>query len=924
LPFTSDPSVRVAEYLDATGYRPDSCLLVVPTQRFKSYLAAQLLRLSRENARVLPGMISMVNLLHDLAAGCGKQIAGEGERLVMLYRACLRSGRLGSIIPEEALNSFRQFRAVAAQLLKSFHELAAEEISPDPPENGTEGLGSCSGGPGGAGETGTCPGGRLQVLFELYGEYLRVQREEGVYDAPFLYPSVRDGDLDRYFRHWEHILLVTPLALTRFERRVFGSVEDRLVVMYQEDESHDFSSILTFGGSAEVPASGSAPGKQPAAQAEQPGAQEKHLPAQAEQPGTSAPLRRFEASSRMDQVMLCLGLVSRALESGCAASRIAVINLDPLFSEMLYDAFQSLGVQANLSGGRPLSRSPLYHFLCLAGSYFGTGGESACFLDLIRDPFFKELAAPLPPFREIKRRVNDDRMFRVHPGSGLVRETPGLARALGELEVVYRSAGFIQLLSGLAGLFAKLKQDRTYQYNAVRRLLLDTAIELTDLDPEGTRSPSLPLDQPPFEIFLQAAGARRYQEPGSMHRGVQIMGLLETRGVSFDTVVVPSFNEGFFPVRSDDDLFLSVQARRSLGMNTFMEREELEFYYLKRILDSSRNASLIVLRNSSDEYEVASRFGVLLDTRPAELNELPLPLSYAPEQGFERVMAGAKSIPGEKELPRLHGGVTALSRMDIHRIKQCPVQYYIARVLGVYEPAGLSGRIELNLVGGLVHELFHRLYQDIDFDRSVPSREALEDRMLSLFHELFPEGLFPTREEVLMKELLKRNLLACIRRDHHRFSGGFRPVTDLMEHTLEARIREGQEPVTISGRIDRVDLSPGGGYVIMDYKTGSVPPAGEHKPERGFQVVQLAVYGLLFRENYPEAEIEALGYFDVNHLGREQPVITGEEVGPYLDQFQHHLAELADGLRGSELQLPPDTSPCTWCPYYLICRIFEP
>lgn len=918
VPFIADPADRAAGYVAETGLSPSELLLVTPTQRFKTYFADAMLRRTGTGSCVLPRMATSKNLLQDLAAETGCQLANESERLLMLHRACAGSELLGAIVPSDALNDYRQFRVLAGTLLNSFHELAGEEIDVRAlMRRAADAAGPGGGSPGSAAGENDLRGRRLHALCDLYLRYGQVQQERGVYDGCFLYPRVTGELVRRYTAPYRRVVLIAPLALTGFERRVYGEIDDRLVALYQDTDQYDFSSIMTMSDAAEAGDRGGGTGRGTPVS----GGTGRAGPESVSGTGNGEPkVGRFEASSRVEEVMICQSLVRKALEE-VEAHQVAVVNIDSLACEMLYDALQSAGIEVNISEGLPAARSALHRFLTLVRGFFSTGGETRFFLELIRNELFLDLcggpeagwSGTAREYRELKNRLVESRTFTVTLSSAPVRENPFLADALAVLRGLYRSGSFRELHESLLGIFSRLRSGRTYQYHAVRRLLLEAVLELIDLESGEER---IPLGRNPFEVLLQQAASLRYPVLGSMRGGVQIVGLLETRGICFDTVLVPGFNEGFFPVQSNSDLFISVADRRNLGIGTFLEREELEFYYLKRIVDSSRRSFLLSLKGGGGEYDVPSRFGVLIGGTGLDAGDLELPVA---------LQEGAAPPPGDRrDLPVLTGPVSSFSRMDIDRIKRCQVQYYIARVLGLPEPLEPAGEVEPQVIGKLVHHLFHRLYRDVDFERGAPSLEDLRDRFRELFGSVCREGLFPTREEVLTRAILENNLLACLRSDARRFAEGFMPLTGLMERELEAGIGGDGAGLVLRGRIDRVDRTPEGEYVVLDYKTGAIPDIKDHLEEREFAQVQLACYGLLFARTHPGAAVRALSYFDVNRYSTVVPVLQGEDVPGYLERFERHLVSLVRELHQGELDLARDQKNCAFCPYDMLCRIREP
>jgi RecB family exonuclease len=258
--------------------------------------------------------------------------------------------------------------------------------------------------------------------------------------------------------------------------------------------------------------------------------------------------------------------------------------------------------------------------------------------------------------------------------------------------------------------------------------------------------------------------------------------------------------------------------------------------------------------------------------------------------------------------------------MDVATLKGCEVKYFIERELCLYEPEMLVHEIEPSLIGLKVHRIFTDLYREVNFDHLDAS--MLEENLNTLLEKHFRERFFYSREEDLVKKVLGEKLLASLRHDVERFGEGYRVCPEFIERALSADVSGGR--YTITGRIDRVDRSPTGAYVLIDYKTGSIPVIAGHFEETGFSEVQLGFYGLLLRHTEPEAAIESLCYFDLSGDNRMKPIVEGEAVYAYLDGFEAHLIDFLDEVNGkSRLSLTASLDTCTYCPYYNICRIYE-
>jgi ATP-dependent helicase/nuclease subunit B len=270
--------------------------------------------------------------------------------------------------------------------------------------------------------------------------------------------------------------------------------------------------------------------------------------------------------------------------------------------------------------------------------------------------------------------------------------------------------------------------------------------------------------------------------------------------------------------------------------------------------------------------------------------------------------------------PVLSRPVQDLSRLDVDRLKACETMYIIARVLGVGIPETLDRDISPALVGQIVHRILTELYRKPGLIEQ--KEDDLKAELARLIEKHLPEGFFHSREESLLTAILKENLNRALHSDVRRFEQGYRVCPAFMERDLEARLAGGK--YRIRGRIDRVDRTPGGGFLLIDYKTGRVPNLVSHHAEGGFGEVQLGFYGLLLRHEKPDASIEGLCYFDLSQSHELVYVVQGNEVGGYLSGFEEHLLEFLDRYsENMSLALADDPNTCTTCAYHTICRVYE-
>ncbi len=868
LTFRENPAEFTAAYIKESGFNPFETLLVSPTERFKSYFASYLLDVLKTKDIISPKLITMERLIQSILASKGVQTANDAQRFTMFSNVCKNVKEIEEIFPKKTFENFLSFKNTALRLLKVFDELNGMEIDITHINENYERF-----------DFYHLYGRHFKVFQSIYRSYRDIQKELEIYDSSFLIQNVAEEDIEAFFSDYKNIILVSPLSLTNFEKRIYDTVNEKLTVVYQDTDEYDFSKILTF--------------------------KNKHERKATEE---QACIKFFTASSRMDEVMIALSIIRREIEAGTRPDDILVLNIDSNFCEMLYKSLESIGIASNYSEGIMIKETSLFIFLNQVVEFFKSDFDSAIFLEILRNDFFVEIEHSkdnVGNYKNLRNEIIRKRVFKLQSlKSKYIQKDQKRKSAFSLLYGIYESKNFEELHKNLKALFSYFERKKTYDFYATRDIVLNSVLELSDC--------TLDVKERPFEILLQYIKSKRYPLLGSYSQSLQILGLLETRGIAFKVVIVPTFNEGFFPKQSIDDLFLNSEMRLKLGLSTLLDRESLEFYYLKRVIDVAYRAYFIKITDKAADFDVESRFSYLIKGSEdyPDSHILPVPFS-------------GKAVPfHERSKLALHK-TERFSRLDIERLKVCETQYYIAKVLQIKDEFKLRTEIEMDLLGQKVHELFKQFYKDMDFE-ILPSFSIFEKRFDELFQSYLYEGLFYTNEEVLLKKILKTNLKEALRGDWMRFQKGYRVCKEHLEKEFSAGIERGEKRYELYGRIDRIDRTPEGGFLILDYKAGRVPEARDHFEEAGFKKIQLGFYGLLFHKSYPDASIEGLAYFDLNKKRDFDVIVSSCDIEHYLGGFESYIFDFLDSFNAkSTLSLTDDYDNCKYCPYYNICRIYE-
>jgi DNA helicase-2/ATP-dependent DNA helicase PcrA len=246
----------------------------------------------------------------------------------------------------------------------------------------------------------------------------------------------------------------------------------------------------------------------------------------------------------------------------------------------------------------------------------------------------------------------------------------------------------------------------------------------------------------------------------------------------------------------------------------------------------------------------------------------------------------------EQFLPRRGEGLV-LSASDIETYRTCPLKYKFARVFRIPSEPTLNQRF-----GILVHQVLERFHQGGAAGGTLPE-------LLGLLEAGWRRGGFGDSEE---ERQLRAKATQALLRYHARFQGEeSEPVW------FERAFAFSLGPHLLRGRVDRVDKLPGGGYELIDYKTG--------RPKSALQLredVQLSLYAVGARESW-QLEAAHQAYYYV--LDDEK--VPVERDADDRDWITDTVFEVADGILGQGFEPTPSWSACSMCDYRIACPAAE-
>lgn len=377
-------------------------------------------------------------------------------------------------------------------------------------------------------------------------------------------------------------------------------------------------------------------------------------------------------------------------------------------------------------------------------------------------------------------------------------------------------------------------------------------------------------------VFRQLSSQQRIPFRGEPLQGLQVMGVLETRTLDFDRVIMLSVNEGTLPAARMPASFIPYDIRQEFGLPTYRHNDAVFGYHFYRLLQRAKEVYLLYdteagdlgggeksrfikqLQHEGPAYHKGIRISEKLLTVPPLNLVRPVPVIVEKD-------AHVMNLLNREAVKGFHPSSLSL-------FINCPLQFYLTRLLGIVETEEMAETIDARTLGTVAHEslkaiLFQYTGKVIGKKEFEVFSRQVDEEVRRQFGLYYHEDDISFGKNYLIVQVTVNMLKQLFEREASWVGQQGLLKILALEKTYFADL-DMQPPlpgkVNFRGTIDRIDESSGM-VRILDYKTGSVQP-GKLKPgswEALFtdpefsQAFQLMMYSWLYHRNHPVAESRA-------------------------------------------------------------------
>ena len=427
--------------------------------------------------------------------------------------------------------------------------------------------------------------------------------------------------------------------------------------------------------------------------------------------------------------------------------------------------------------------------------------------------------------------------------------------------------------------------------------------------------------------------------------GVQFMGVLETRNLDFEHLLVLSCNEGNMPKGVNDTSFIPYNVRKAHGLTTIDNKVSIYAYYFYRLMQRAEDIT-IVYNNAADVTSTGemSRFMLqMLVESGHDIERLALSLpqeagstTCQDEKKTKEVMERLHKRFDKQRNPERTTPMFTPSSLNIYQ--KCPKRFYYRYVAEIIEPEDDAddGKIDAPTFGNIFHDAVQKIYERVI---AAYKSHTIQPQTLKqlLANDAYIKGVVDDiMHPVNGIQLINASVIITYIKQLLKIDSRLAPFTilgleNVVMKDINVKTAEGQLTTTIGGRIDRMDCVKCADGVrrirVIDYKTGK-----NNKRNDGY-ILQSFIYSLLVDEspmmNPEKLEVSPALLYIQHSAGKDfDPTVVYEKekvtnVSKFREEFMNIVEQIIAEIFNPEqpFACTDDKTACTHCPYSNLCGV---
>ncbi|MBR0023665.1 MAG: PD-(D/E)XK nuclease family protein [Muribaculaceae bacterium] len=491
----------------------------------------------------------------------------------------------------------------------------------------------------------------------------------------------------------------------------------------------------------------------------------------------------------------------------------------------------------------------------------------------------------------------------------------------------------------------------------IQEAFINQYIEVLNRVASGIEKYKLPTSENTV-FFLVDKMASIFSVPleGEPLKGLQMMGMLETRCLDFNNVIILSANERVIPRKPRSNSFITDFMRRAYGMSTSFDQEAMWAYYFYRLLARAQNIYLLydTSTQAMGSGEVTRFVNQLKMVYGCPMSEERLSMNVPASKPL------TINVPKDKHVMQIinsyaAGGTKSLSASSINEFINCPLSFYFRHIEGLDADSTDEDFMGNSEFGTIVHDTLQQLYYpDVDGEQRQGQYKVsgavirefrdkhLNHNVAQMVNKVYTKNADINTplsgEAAIVSDAIAMYVRNALNYDIELLAGdnNYFTVLECERKHSNITLNFGSKEFNFTYTADRIDLLPDGKTLrIVDYKTGTDSTSATNienlfipKKGRAKAILQLFLYCNAYaKENDYNGPIMPVIY-KLRKM-EETGVKISTKITNYLDvnkEFSGNMNKVISDFFDKDIPFSqadyskPQEAPCRYCKFVNFCH----
>ena len=329
-----------------------------------------------------------------------------------------------------------------------------------------------------------------------------------------------------------------------------------------------------------------------------------------------------------------------------------------------------------------------------------------------------------------------------------------------------------------------------------------------------------------YSLYKEIIANETLDFKGEPLKGLQIMGMLESRVLDFETVIISSVNEGILPAGKTLNSFIPFDVKLEHGLPTYKEKDAVYTYHFYRLLQRAKHV-YIVYNTEPDVLKGGEKSRFITQLEIENKHKINHYIVSPKVPSIPKTLRQVKKTDAIIEQLKMIAE-QGFSPSSLTNYIRNPMDFYYEKVLGIKMFEEIEETVAANTLGSIVHRTLEDLYTPfinrfLTEDDIKSTISLIEPTVIKYFKKQFKDGNFNTGKNLIIFEIAKRYISNFLNKELETLKNGDTIKIIGLEEPITTTLNfpELNFPVILKGTVDRIDEFNGVTRII-DYKSGKV------------------------------------------------------------------------------------------------------